>query len=58
MQDWRSRDEKVTAQDWWEEVEGKSSLQWYRSAKEGFQVERYIDSALGRKWSDVGFSCG
>lgn len=38
MQDWRSRDEEVTAQDWWKEIEGKSSLQWYRSAKEGFQV--------------------
>ena len=32
-----------------QEVEGESSLRWYRTVNEEFEAERYIDSSLGQE---------
>ena len=45
----KSKIEEVHVENWCEEVEGKSSLRWYRTAKEEFEAERYIDSSLGQE---------
>ena len=45
----KSKIEEVHVENWCEEVEGESSLRWYRTAKEEFEAERYIDSSLGQE---------
>ena len=45
----KSKIEEVHAENWCEEVEGKCSLRWYRTAKEELEAERYIDSSLGQE---------
>ena len=34
VQEWKERVHSINSRDWVEEVEGKSSLSWYRKVKE------------------------
>ena len=36
-------------EDWWEEVESRSSLGWYQLTNEEFMVETYIGLSLGQE---------
>ena len=36
--EWKAKVEEGNDQDWWEEVESKSSLGWYRMAKNEFRL--------------------
>ena len=39
----------MTKTAWWEEVKSKSSLGWYRMAKNEFRLETYIGSSQGQE---------
>lgn len=41
--------EEGNNQDWWEEVEGRSSLGWYEMTKEEFGVKTCIGSTQGQE---------
>ena len=47
--EWKAKVEEGNDQDWWEEVESKSSLGWYRMAKNEFRLENYIGSSQGQE---------